>query len=822
LVAFVIASQLMRRSATHIVNLWERVMRHLFITFAALALFSAVGPASANTITVTTEQDEANCNTTDSGTANPACLVNQAPGENFPTSKGCSLREALQDIRDVIATSSPLSYPECDTPDGSGTYTIDLNSKVIAVGSIVPDPSSSDSSGSLQNISIQLSSVTDGGTLTIQNGTMSCFHDDTHDGEKMFVEAAGGNVTFQNMKFQDCVGFGDGMAIDNSSGGDLSILGSTFGGTAILPTAPIRATNQGSGGCVRHGSGNLTVTGTSFTGCISDDGKTIPGGGGGKGGALFIGGAGEATKVAITGAIFTLNIAGESGGALYFAGTDATSIVGTSFAGNIAAGDVSANNNANSELGGGAIYASGVAQGGHTGGDAFNISSFLIFQSAFTGNMATKGTGGAILLTGSNVTWGTASFDLSAYTGWMLAPIPLPTGVPGGIAASNFSANIAGGAVNPQELRAGSGGAIYAGGSNLSVLSTSFVNVIAGNSSTLSNGGGVAFWDPADNHTLELENVTLEGNSAAGKGGAIAVMENVSNQTGQAKLVNVTISSNTAGTNGGGSFYNGNHNVDEVKIANTIFDKGGDVNCAGQPFTDPVASKSNIENLPTGTCTGAPAGDPKLDAPSPFGGVNATVAVMKLNAGSAASGTGDAATCSNSAIFNLDSALNSRPKGKVRCDIGAFESGIEPDLTVLKSHTDPFKQGETGDTYTITVSNGGDDSTDGVVTLTDTLPAGLVAQAMSGTGWNCSGNTFPATGPATLTCTSSGVLASGASTGAITLTVDVASNAPASVINAVAVSGGDEGADKTGNNTFNDTTTVTSSSPVRLQSFEVE
>src|SRR5262245_36144961 len=47
------------------------------------------------------------------------------------------------------------------------------------------------------------------------------------------------------------------------------------------------------------------------------------------------------------------------------------------------------------------------------------------------------------------------------------------------------------------------------------------------------------------------------------------------------------------------------------------------------------------------------------------------------------------------------------------------------DLTIAKSHTGTFTQGDPADTYTLTVSNAGGSPTSGVVTVTDTLPAGL-------------------------------------------------------------------------------------------------
>src|SRR5258705_4217734 len=89
-----------------------------------------------------------------------------------------------------------------------------------------------------------------------------------------------------------------------------------------------------------------------------------------------------------------------------------------------------------------------------------------------------------------------------------------------------------------------------------------------------------------------------------------------------------------------------------------------------------------------------------------------------------------------------------------------------PDLTLTKTHVGTFTQGQSGATYTLTVANFGAADTSGAVTVTDTLPAGLTATAMSGAGWSCT--------LATLTCTRSDVLAPGASYPAITLTVNVA------------------------------------------------
>ena len=80
----------------------------------------------------------------------------------------------------------------------------------------------------------------------------------------------------------------------------------------------------------------------------------------------------------------------------------------------------------------------------------------------------------------------------------------------------------------------------------------------------------------------------------------------------------------------------------------------------------------------------------------------------------------------------------------------------------------------------------------------DTLPAGLTATAISGAGWT--------TNLGTLTCTRSDALAAGAAYPPITVTVNVAANAPASVTNTATVSGG--GDTNPANNTASDPTTI--------------
>jgi uncharacterized repeat protein (TIGR01451 family) len=105
-----------------------------------------------------------------------------------------------------------------------------------------------------------------------------------------------------------------------------------------------------------------------------------------------------------------------------------------------------------------------------------------------------------------------------------------------------------------------------------------------------------------------------------------------------------------------------------------------------------------------------------------------------------------------------------------------------PVLNIAKSHTGNFTKGQNNATYTVTVTNAATSTgpTSGKVTVTDTIPSGLTLVSMAGTGWTCTANA----------CNRSDSLATGKSYPVITVTVDVASNAPSQVTNSVTVSGG--------------------------------
>jgi uncharacterized repeat protein (TIGR01451 family) len=99
-------------------------------------------------------------------------------------------------------------------------------------------------------------------------------------------------------------------------------------------------------------------------------------------------------------------------------------------------------------------------------------------------------------------------------------------------------------------------------------------------------------------------------------------------------------------------------------------------------------------------------------------------------------------------------------------------------LSIATTPTGSFFQGQSGATYTVTVSNGASGvATVGLVTVIDTIPAGLTLVSMSGKGWTCPSNV----------CTRSDALNLSSSYPPISVTVNVAPNAPSPGTNQVTV-----------------------------------
>jgi uncharacterized repeat protein (TIGR01451 family)/fimbrial isopeptide formation D2 family protein len=208
----------------------------------------------------------------------------------------------------------------------------------------------------------------------------------------------------------------------------------------------------------------------------------------------------------------------------------------------------------------------------------------------------------------------------------------------------------------------------------------------------------------------------------------------------------------------------------------------------GVAFTDTLPAGLTVASSSTAVCGGT------LTTTAPTG-IALAGATINANAQCQFSVTVTGVTAGN--YTNVTGAVSSTNAGTGNTATANLTVSAA-DITISKSHVGNFFQTQIGAIYTITVSNVGTTPSAGTVTVTDTLPASLTATAMTGTGWACT--------VATLTCTRNDVLANGATYPAITLTVNVAANAPASVTNTATVSGG--GDVNPANNTANDVTTI--------------
>jgi uncharacterized repeat protein (TIGR01451 family) len=121
------------------------------------------------------------------------------------------------------------------------------------------------------------------------------------------------------------------------------------------------------------------------------------------------------------------------------------------------------------------------------------------------------------------------------------------------------------------------------------------------------------------------------------------------------------------------------------------------------------------------------------------------------------------------------------------------------DLELTKFHVGTFSTGQQ-ETYTLTVTNKGPGSSEGTITVTDSLPSGMTYVSFSGTGWSCSAGA----GNATVTCTFNDTLAPNTST-RFTLRVRV-STTQCTVVNVATLTA--LGDTDSRNNTVRDTTQI--------------
>jgi uncharacterized repeat protein (TIGR01451 family) len=130
---------------------------------------------------------------------------------------------------------------------------------------------------------------------------------------------------------------------------------------------------------------------------------------------------------------------------------------------------------------------------------------------------------------------------------------------------------------------------------------------------------------------------------------------------------------------------------------------------------------------------------------------------------------------------------------------------LTSDLTLSNVANGAFQAGDSA-SYTITISNVGTGSSQGGVAFSETLPAGLTATALTGTGWTIMDGSGE-----TVSAVRSDALAAGQSYPPLTLQVAIATNAPTSVTSIANVAGGSDANDA--NNTASAATSILGAGP---------
>jgi len=238
----------------------------------------------------------------------------------------------------------------------------------------------------------------------------------------------------------------------------------------------------------------------------------------------------------------------------------------------------------------------------------------------------------------------------------------------------------------------------------------------------------------------------------------------------------------------------GNCRVRMVTTAGTISTVAGNGTC-GNTGDSGAATSAEI-NYPIAVAVDGnlnlyiAQGNPAVNVGNTIRKVAAGTGIITTIAGNGTVGySGDAGLATSAQLNNPQGLVVDLVGNVYVSDFGnsavrVLQPETEPLLTVSSSHAGSFPAGESG-TFDITVSNAASAAASaGTITVTSTLPASLTPSGMSGSGWTCSFASAP------YSCQNSTSVTAGQSLGAITLTVNVSSNAPPQVTNQVVVAGG--------------------------------
>jgi CSLREA domain-containing protein len=312
------------------------------------------------------------------------------------------------------------------------------------------------------------------------------------------------------------------------------------------------------------------------------------------------------------------------------------------------------------------------ASGG--GGGIYNAGALTVTQSVIFNNQASTVHGGGIYNFAGRVTLNTSSVYSNATT------------LNGGGVNNDFNGALT--VTNSQIFSNTAGG--FAGG-----FFTNQGTVYLTGSSIYNNAGvtGGAMYTQ-NTVTLTIARSSIHDNRATSFAGGGIYSTSGINELSKITVTNSTLYNNTAGTTGGGIFFNGSNGTLNLINSTVAFNKAGP-NYAGNIVRNlgTVTLQNTIvaNSVSSANCAGTimdggnnlqfggtvanacgatiATGDPKL---APFDYYGGLTRVLALSEGSAAINAGNNSICAASPVNNLDQRGYPRPVGAA-CDIGAFE-----------------------------------------------------------------------------------------------------------------------------------------------------
>jgi hypothetical protein len=579
--------------------------------------------------------------------------------------------------------------------------------------------------------------------LTINGGSLGSVVIDGASLYRVFFVDTGtvslSNLTIQNARSQG----GSGGSPGGGGGG----LGAGAGLFVNQATAAVTVTNCAFNNVAAvGGAGNSGAAGSGGGGMVfSGGGSNVFVASGGGGGGFLGAGASGVSSTSAAGGIGGSGGGGGGGGA-YAAGAGGTA--GSAFATNAAGVSGAAGNGTNGAAGG----SGGFGGGGGGGGDS----------SAQNGHGGVGGAGG---FGGGGGGGGVANQSQGEIGGNGGAGGPGGGGGAGGAGSTSNNGSGGAGGYLTAAIHGGNGGDGGSGGGgggaaagpaifvNLGTLTTS--NSTASSASAVggNGGGGAGQVGTADATPVFNYAGTVNGATSSGP-----VTTALTGATPPAHLsISVSHSGNFTAGQSGATY--------TVTVSNLA---GGSATSGTVTMTEDLPSGLLLTSFTgtgwtcvSNTCSRADA----LAAGAQYPTLTVTVEVLltatspQINRVGVSGGNSASATASDTTLLN----------------------GSVPVLTVSKTHSGNFTQGQTGATYTVTVGNSsGAGTTSGVITLTESVPAGMALISMVGTGWTCSNNS----------CGRADALAGGGTYPPITVTVNVASFASSPQVNSVTVTGG--------------------------------